>query len=318
MRVPVEIGDFLRISVRVRIPHGPGADQLRRVPDEGGRVRIVCGTGLAGDGASDGSRFLAGAVLHSAFHRFDDQSAVVLLEHAVVTGFRGVQLLVVGAEDFGHAMQCVLDPAGGDGRVGLREFLDGHRVDAEHVVRRCFVDIARNARGMRDFRGFLRCELLVEPHVRRVDGEGGRLVQVHIAVADVAGVGHRTDQTFEGLRRVAVEHGVEADAGLCGSEQSEGFHRRARLIGGLRGVVELVGQIIGAAVNRFDAAVARVRRYGADLHTIRHAGRPVVSYGLHLVLQGGIESRHNLVSAGFQLILGECLGIDQLLFDHGQ
>ena len=314
-----EFGHDLRAAVVARVPDRPHVEQLRHVADERGCGLVVGGTRLAGHRTAERRRGARrGAVRRGALHRLLHQRAVVRVEHLLVLDGGLVHLVALAVVDRGDDVQRVLDAVGRDRRVALRQIPHGARVDAEHVVRRIRVDVARDAGLVGDGGRALRRQMLVDVHEHGVHRVCGGLVQVDVAPVVVQRVVHDLADAVEMLAGVAVEHRVEVHALLGRAEQRERLHRGARLELGLRGVVELVRQVIRTAVYGFDGAVARVEGDAADLDALGHAVRARVADGLHLVLHGLVDRGDDLVSAGLEVVLGEGARVDQLVLHGGE
>ena len=311
----------LRFAVLTRIPDCPHVHQRRRVAHEGGRRLVVRRARLAGDlTAEPRRRARRGAVLRGAEHRVLHELAVVRVEHLLRAEVRLVHLLVA-LEHAVDNVQRVLRAVVRDRRVPLREVPHGERVDAEDVVERVFLNVAADARIMRDLGEFLRRQMLVHVHEHRVHRVRGRLLEVDRAPAHVERVRHlcpRARRRFEAFGRIAVEHRVEVHVVHCCAEQTEGLHGGARLEVRLRGVVELVLEVVAAAVDRLHRAGLLVERDAAHLNALRHAFRPVISHRLHDLLHVRVERAHDLVSAGLELVFGERLARHELVLHGGE
>ena len=314
---------FLRAAVFRRIPNGPHIEQLRRVAHERSGLLVVCGTGLTGHLASETCRNASrGAIRGGALHGLLYQMAIVRIEHLLVLLRRLVQFLrTVGREHLVDDVQRVLHAIVRNGGVALRQIPHGNAVDAQNVVGGVFGDVFLNARLMRDLGEIRGAEVLVDLHEHRVHRIRGRLIEVDIPVIGVQRVRHLrggSRRRFKRQARIAVEDGVEIHTLLRGSQQAERLHGGTRFERGLRGVVELLGEVIVARIHGFHGTGFRIDRNAAHLNAFRHALRSGVADLLNLVLHALVERGDDLVAAGFQIIGGERLGIDQFVLHRGQ
>ena len=248
------------------------------------------------------------------------EGAVVLVEHLGGVEVRLVHVFVA-LEHAVHHMQRVLRAVVGDRGVALRQVPHGERVDAQDVVERVGLDVSADAGVMRDLRVAFRRQVFVDVHEHRVHRVRGGLVEVDVAPADAERVRHFGEgagRGFELLGRVAVEQRREAHIALRGADEAEGLHRGAGLERGLRGVVELLFEVIGTGVHRLDRTGFLIDGYAAHLQCFRHALGAFVAHLLDAVLQRLVNRGHYLVSARFELVLGEGLGIDQFRFHSGE
>ena len=315
--------DLLRIAVRIRVPHREHGYHGGRVAAEACRIRVVRGTGLAGNGVPDIQRFGGGAGLHDAGQRLGHQVRIVGLEHTFGGGRRQVQVLACGAFHAGHDVQGRLVALIGECGVCRGHVLDGERVVAEHgewfgTVERSAFHTSR-ASGFGDF---LRAEFGLQVHEHGVRRQCRGPVQVDVAVVLVAEVAYRAGDAGEGAVGVAVEHGVQTHAFLHRGEQCERLHGGSDFILCLRGVVVLLGQVVVAGVHGEDRSILRVGAHRSELHAVRYDSAHAVVGGaddlLHQILLALVDGGDDLVSAGIQIIGGEGLGLHQFAAHHLQ
>ena len=319
-------GEFrhdLGAAVFGRIPDGPHIEQLRCVPHEGGRKLIVCRTGFAGDLASqtfgDARRgTVGGGALHGLLH----EMAVIGLEDLIVLLSGLVQLLgAVRGGDVVDDVERILHAIVCDGGMALGQIPHGDGVDAQDVVRGGLVDVFLDAGLMRDLGQLGRAEVLVDIHEHGVHRVGCGLVEIDVSPVVVQRVRHACGDSrlgFEDLSGIAVEYGVEVHALLRCAEQTERLHGGARFERGLGGVVELLGQIILAAIYGSDRTRLLLHRDAAYFDAFRHTVRTGVAHLLDLVLHGLVQRGDDLIAAGLKVLGGERLGIHQLVLDGGE
>ena len=314
---------FLRAAIFRRIPNGPHIEQLRRIAYERSCLLIVRGAGLAGHLASETCRNTGrGAVRGGALHGLLHQVAIVCVEYLLVLLRRPVQFLrTVGREHLVDDVQRVFHTIVGNGGVALSQIPYGNAVNAQNVVGGVFGNVSLNARLMRDLGEIRGAEMLVDIHEYGVHRIRGRLIEVDIPPVGVQCVRHLRGGSRSRLKRqagITVEQRVEIHALLSGSQQTERLHRGARLERGLSDVVELLGEVIVARIHGLDGTGFLIDRNAAHLDAIRHAFRPGVADLLDFVLHALVKRGDNLVAAGFQIVGGERLGIDQFVLHRGQ
>ena len=205
--------------------------------------------------------------------------------------------------------------------MALSQIPYGNAVDAQNVVGGVFGNVSLNARLMRYFGEIRGAEMLVDVHEHGVHRIRGRLIEVDIPPVGVQCVRHLRGGSRRRFKRqagIAVEDGVEIHTLLRGSQQAERLHGGTRFERGLRGVVELLGEVIVARIHGFHGTGLLIDRNTAHLNTFRHALRSGVADLLNLVLHVLVERGDDLVAAGFQIIGGERLGIDQFVLHRGQ
>ena len=203
----------------------------------------------------------------------------------------------------------------------MRQIPHGNAVDAQNVVGGVFGDVFLNACLMRDLGEIRGAEVLVDLHEHGVHRIRGRLIEVDVPPVGVKCVRHLRGGSRSRLKRqagITVEQRVEIHTLLSGSQQTERLHRGTRLECGLCGVVELLGEVIVARIHGFHGTGLLIDCHTAHLDAFRHAFRPSVADLLDLVLHALVERGDDLVAAGFQIIGGERLGIDQFVLHRGQ
>ena len=248
--------------------------------------------------------------------------AIVCVEYLLVLLRRPVQFLrTVGREHLVDDVQRVFHTIVGNGGVALGQIPYGNAVNAQNVVGGVFGNVSLNARLMRDLGEIRGAEMLVDIHEYGVHRIRGRLIEVDIPPVGVQCVRHLRGGSRSRLKRqagITVEQRVEIHALLSGSQQTERLHRGARLERGLSDVVELLGEVIVARIHGLDGTGFLIDRNAAHLNAIRHAFRPGVADLLDFVLHALVKRGDNLVAAGFQIVGGERLGIDQFVLYRGQ
>ena len=248
--------------------------------------------------------------------------AVIGLEDLIVLLSGLVQLLgAVRGGDVVDDVERVLHAIVCDGGMALGQIPHGDGVDAQDVVRGGLVDVFLDAGLMRDLGQLGRAEVLVDIHEHGVHRVGCGLVEIDVSPVVVQRVRHACGDSrlgFEDLSGIAVEYGVEVHALLRRTEQAERLHGGARFERGLGGVVELLGQIILAAIYGSDRTRLLLHRDAAYFDAFRHAVRTGVAHLLDLVLHGLVQRGDDLIAAGLKVLGGERLGIHQLVLDGGE
>ncbi len=318
--VRAEWGNHLRVAVGVRVPDREHAHRVRGEAHEAAGGRVVGGAGLAGQVPAHRQGLGAGPVLDRALHGLGHQGGVVRREDPFGLRLGLVHVLAVVVRDVGDDMHRRLDALVGDGGIGLGQLGDVHAVVAQHgegvLARDALGADARLVGRLRDRR---RTEILLQLHIDGIDGIRRGAVHIDIAVTHVREVLHRRRYAVVCPWGVAVEGGVEAHALLHRREEGEGFHRRTRLVDGLGGIVELFGEIVVAAVDRYDPAGSGVKRDAAHLQAFGDGALAVLRrarHPIHLVLLGLVDGGDDAVSAGVEILLAEGPVLGQLLAHH--
>ena len=307
--------------------HHRGRD-LGGVADEPGRgdvaVGVGGGSGLAGSRPAERLRVRAGAGLDDLLERVADVAVDVVRDRAVgLPGCPVEHLAVGGAGDLLHHEHVVVHAAVGDRRVGVGhgDRADGGGPEGDRVVGLEPGCVARDAHRHGTLEDVLRTvgQRLGEVGVRRVDRLLGRREQADrravVVAAALALVDHLA-AVLEGVRRVAVEGVLEAEAGLETGGQREGLERGARRAA-QRCPVQLAVEVVLPGVEAHQGAGLDVHRRGGDVQLVQSRG-PLCGHGvlggLHRLLgEGGLDAE----PTGLDLVLVEAEPL-QLLLDHGQ
>ena len=280
------------VPVLVGLGHHDRGRQLRGVAHVPGGHVVVRRAGLAGGRTSEAQRRRAGSDVDDLLEGEVDVVHHGLVELALGVDVQLVVGLLVGGLDLLDQLRVGTLTAGGECRICVGHVQCRGRCGSQDRGRISLQSsgVARYAGLDRGLAHVVGSDLQAQFHVRGVDGVLRGLEQGDSAVAHVPVV--LQGVALDRARGTAVPRRVQADVLLERRGEGERLERRPCQRRGLGGVVELVAQVVLAAVHRNDLAGAGSDAGQADTQALGVVRRAVVADRgdgriLRLLVDGG-------------------------------